>query len=177
MTGRGTNERKETQVMKPQPTPGASPPEPRPIDTPAEARQVIGQLSDVMDALLTTVEKETELVRAGHLREAGTLEPTKSDLARRYLAHTARLKASMPYLRQALPQVIAALRERHHTFQTLLQINLTVLATAQAVSEGIIRGLSQEVARKEAPQTYAASGQRSVPNRIYGQGLAVSRVL
>jgi hypothetical protein len=163
--------------MKQQPTPGASPVEPRPIDTPTEARQVIGQLSDVMDALLTTVEKETELVRAGHLREAGTLEPAKSDLARRYLAHTARIKASMPYLRQTLPQVIAALRERHHTFQTLLQINLTVLATAQAVSEGIIKGLSQEVARKEAPQTYAASGQRTVPNRIYGQGLAVSRVL
>jgi hypothetical protein len=117
------------------------------------------------------------LVRAGHLREAGTLEPKKSDLARRYLADTARLKASMPYLRQTLPQVLAALRERHHTFQTLLQINLTVLATAQAVSERIIRGLSQEVARKEAPQTYAASGQRAAPNRIYGQGLAVSRVL
>jgi hypothetical protein len=168
-------ERKETQVMKQQPTP--APAEPRLIDTPAEARQVIGHLSDVMDALLTTVEKETELVRAGHLREAGTLEPTKSELARHYLADTARIKASMPYLRQALPQVIAALRERHHTFQTLLQINLTVLATAQAVSEGIIRGLSQEVARKEAPQTYAASGQRTAPNRIYGQGLAVSRVL
>jgi hypothetical protein len=163
--------------MKQPPNPSALPAEPRPIDTPTEARQVIGQLSDVMDALLTIVEKETELVRAGHLREAGTLESAKSDLARRYLAHTARIKASMPYLRQALPQVIAALRERHHTFQTLLQINLTVLATAQAVSEGIIKGLSQEVARKEAPQTYAASGQRTVPNRIYGQGLAVSRVL
>ncbi len=163
--------------MKQQPTPVTPPAEPRPIGSPAEARQVIGHLSDVMDALLTTVEKETELVRAGHLREAGTLEPKKSDLARRYLADTARIKISMPYLRQALPQVLAALRERHHTFQTLLQINLTVLATAQAVSERIIRGLSQEVARKEAPQTYAASGQRTTPNRIYGQGLAVSRVL
>ena len=163
--------------MKQQPTPVTPPAEPRPIGSPAEARQVIGHLSDVMDALLTTVEKETELVRAGHLREAGTLEPKKSDLARRYLADTARIKISMPYLRQALPQVLAALRERHHTFQTLLQINLTVLATAQAVSERIIRGLSQEVARKEAPQTYAASGQRAAPNRIYGQGLAVSRVL
>jgi hypothetical protein len=155
----------------------APPAAPRPISTPAEARQVIGHLSDVMDALLATVEKETALVRAGHLREAGTLEPTKSDLARRYLVHTARIKANMPYLRQALPRVLTALRERHHTFQTLLQINLTVLATAQAVSEGIMKGLSQEVARKEAPQTYAASGQRAVPNRIYGQGLAVSRVL
>ncbi len=163
--------------MKQQPPPVTPPAEPRPIGSPAEARQVIGHLSDVMDALLTTVEKETELVRAGHLREAGTLEPKKSDLARRYLADTARIKVSMPYLRQALPQVLAALRERHHTFQTLLQINLTVLATAQAVSERISRGLSQEVARKEAPQTYAASGQRATPNRIYGQGVAVSRVL
>ncbi len=163
--------------MTQKPAPVVPPAEPLPIGTPAEARQVIGQLSDVMDSLLGTVEKETELVRAGRLREAGALEATKSDLARRYLVHTARLKASMPYLRLTLPHVVAALRERHHTFQTLLQINLTVLATAQAVSEGIIRGLSQEVARKEAPQTYAASGHKAVPNKVYGQGLAVSRVL
>jgi hypothetical protein len=163
--------------MNQQTAPRTPPASPRPIGNTAEAREVIGHLSDVMDALLGTVEKETALVRAGHLREAGTLEPKKSELARLYLVHTARIKASLPYLRQALPQVITALRERHHTFQTLLQINLTVLATAQAVSEGIIRNLSHEVARKTAPQTYAASGQQPAPNKIYGQGLAVSRVL
>ena len=33
----------------------------------------------------------------------------------------------------------------HNTFRDLLQTNLTVLATAHAVSEGIIRGVSGEL--------------------------------
>ena len=59
----------------------------------------------------------------------------------------------------------------------LLQLNLTVLATAQAVSEGIVRGVSGEMARKSAPQTYGASGRANVPGRNLAAPLAVSRVL
>ena len=55
---------------------------------------------------------------------------------------------------------LEALRRHHDTFRALLQINLTVLATAHAVSEGIVRGVSGEMARHAAPQTYGASGPR-----------------
>ena len=51
------------------------------------------------------------------------------------------------------------LRQRHDLFHALLQINLTVLATAHAVSEGIMRGVHEEVTRKSVPQTYGASGR------------------
>ena len=44
--------------------------------------------------------------------------------------------------------MLATLQPRHDTFRALLQINLTVLATAHAVSEGIVRGVSGELARK-----------------------------
>jgi hypothetical protein len=59
----------------------------------------------------------------------------------------------------------------------LLQTNLTVLATAHAVSEGIIRGLSDQLARKSTPQTYGASGRTNLPSRGAGVPLAVSRSL
>ena len=62
-------------------------------------------------------------------------------------------------------------------FQTLLQKNLTVLATAHAVSEGIIRGVSDELARKRAPSTYGASGRANTPNPQACQPLALSRTL
>jgi hypothetical protein len=68
------------------------------------------------------------------------------------------------------------LRERHHNFQALLQINLTVLATAHAISEGIMRGLSEEITRKASPQTYGASGRANAPKSQMGQPLAISRV-
>jgi hypothetical protein len=72
---------------------------------------------------------------------------------------------------------IAAARARHEVFRTLLQTNLTVLATAHAVSEGIVRGVSAELARKSAPQTYGASGACVAPSRSAGQPLALSRTL
>ena len=42
-------------------------------------------------------------------------------------------------------------------------MNLTVLATAHAVSESIMRGVSAELARKATPQAYGASGRATRP--------------
>jgi hypothetical protein len=72
---------------------------------------------------------------------------------------------------------LEALRQRHDAFRALLQINLTVLATAHAVSEGIVRGVSEELARKSAPQTYGATGRTNVPQRKSATPLTVSRNL
>jgi len=52
-----------------------------------------------------------------------------------------------------------------------------VLATAHAVSEGIIRGVSGELAKSRTPSTYGATGRANAPNPRAGQPLAVSRTL
>ena len=49
----------------------------RAISTPAEARKLAEELMDVMSALLGIIERETELVRAGKIREAMQLEEQK----------------------------------------------------------------------------------------------------
>ena len=148
-----------------------------PVASAGEARQVVENLERIIDALLATVEDETRLVRAGHLRDAAKLEDMKAELAGQYLAITERIKVSRAGLALQLPAELDALRRRHDTFRALLQINLTVLATAHAVSEGIIRGVSDELARKHAPQTYGASGKPSAPARNASQPLALSRSL
>jgi hypothetical protein len=149
----------------------------RPIANITEAQQVMSHLADVMDALLTLVEQETSMVREGNLRKVAELEPVKSNLAGLFLRDSARVKASRPYIDQVAPETLAALHARHDRFRALLQINLTVLATAHAVSEGIIRGVAEEVGRKSMPQTYGASGRPMAPKRPHSQPLAVSRVL
>jgi flagellar biosynthesis/type III secretory pathway chaperone len=148
-----------------------------PIGNQTEAQQVIGQLSDVMDALVGLVDEETKLVRAGRLSEVVRLAGQKTKLARLYLGYTARLQASQDYLLQAVPGVLQVLRERHNTFRAMLQVNLTVLATAHAVAEGIIRGVSEEINRQSAPQIYGASGRRTTPDTRNARPLALSRVL
>jgi hypothetical protein len=153
-----------------------APSPPRPVESPADAGRLVSHLLDVMDALLGIVEEETELVRAGKLTEAAKLEPTKTELSRMYMTDTARIRASRGYLSQATPDMVDELRKRHDLFHALLQMNLTVLATAHAVSESIMRGVSAELARKATPQAYGASGHAATPSASGQQPLTVSRV-
>jgi hypothetical protein len=143
--------------------------------TPAEARKLAEELMDVMSALLGVIERETELVRAGKIREAMAFEPEKTELSRRYMSVVTRLKASHQYLSRTSPDLLATLRRHHDTFRAMLQVNLTVLATAHAVSESIVRGVNAEVQRRNIPNTYAPSGRRVNPSSRNLRPLAVSR--
>jgi flagellar biosynthesis/type III secretory pathway chaperone len=161
--------------MPPSPTPGPAPAPP--ITTAAEAARLLGHIAEVMASLLEILEEETQLVRAGRISEVSRIEPRKSELARLYVAAAGVVKANGLYLAHELPQQFDELRRRHEHFQALLQINLAVLATAHAVSEGIIRGAAGEMARKAAPQTYGMSGRASSPTASACPPVAVSRRL
>ena len=154
-----------------------SPHAPAPIASVSEAEHAIANLNKIMDRLVDTVTEETERVRAGRLRDAVELDETKVELAHLYAAETERVKSAKDIIAQSLPDALDRLRKRHDAFRALLQKNLTVLATAHAVSEGIIRGVSGELARKRAPSTYGASGRANAPSSKASQPLAFSRKL
>ena len=143
----------------------------------SDARKLAEDLMDVMTALLGVIERETELVRAGKLREAMAFEPDKTGLSRRYVSAVEHLKASQQYLSQTAPELLTTLHRHHDVFRAMLQINLTVLATAHAVSESIVRGVNAEVQRRNVPNTYTASGRRAAPGPRHMTPLAVSRSL
>jgi hypothetical protein len=161
--------------QRPQAQPAATPA--RAISTPVEARKLAEDLMDVMGALLGVIERETELVRAGKLHEGMALEPQKAELARCYAVAVGQLKASQKPLAQSAPELLTTLQRNHDTFRALLQVNLTVLATAHAVSEGIVRGVNTEMQRRNVPNTYTAAGQRAAPGPRHNTPLAVSRSL
>jgi hypothetical protein len=147
-----------------------------PVTSAEEAERVSTHLIEVTDALEDVLQQETELVRGGQLGAAAKLYQSKGDFTQLYLADTLRLRASQPAFSKLISvEQLDALRHRHDRFRMLLQINLTVLATAHAVSEGIVRGVSGELARKAAPQTYGASGRTVMPSPNAAQPLAVSR--
>jgi hypothetical protein len=152
-------------------------PAPQPIQSAAEAENLVRHLLAAMDALVATVEQETVLVRAGKVRDAMAMETAKQDLARAYVADTAQVKANLPVLSRQVPELLAMLRQQHEAFNALLQINLTVLATAHAVAEGLIRGAAAEVTRKEAPQTYGNSGRTAALPKGASTPVSVSRSL
>ena len=155
-------------------------PVPAPIpmaSTPAEARELAENLMEVMSALLGVIERETELVRAGKIREAMASESTKAELSRRYVSAVTYLKASHNYLAEAAPELLTTLHRHHDVFRAMLQINLTVLATAHAVSESIVRGVNTEIQRRNIPNTYTSAGQRTAPGPRHITPLSVSRSL
>src|ERR1700688_1279371 len=145
--------------------------------TASDARKLAEDLMDVMSALLGVIERETELVRAGKLREAMAFEQQKSELSRRYVSAVAHLKASQKFLAQAAPELLTALHRHHDVFRAMLQINLTVLATAHAVSESIVRGVNTEMQSRNIPNTYTSAGRRAAPGPRHMTPLAVSRSL
>jgi hypothetical protein len=147
-----------------------------PIKTQAEAEQAIGELTLLIEKLSAIIEQETALVRAGKLRNAMALEATKSQLAGQLFVAGERLKAGTKVLGTA-PAHCKDLAKVQDSFHALLQKNMVVLATAHAVSEGIMRRLSGDLARKASPQVYGASGRAATPNPRHGRPLAVSRSL
>jgi hypothetical protein len=155
----------------------AEPAPARPVGSVAEGEALMRHLMEVMDALLAMIEDETALVRVGKLADAAKIEAGKTELSGLYLTGVARFKASRVYLDRVTPKLAAELRRRHELFRAVLQMNLTVLATAHAVSESIMRGVSAELARKATPQAYGASGRATKPNPAAMQPLTLSRVL
>ena len=141
------------------------------------AEKAVADLEGIMDQLERALTEETARVRAGKLRDAGSLSDAKIEFARLYALESARIRAAKETIERWIPDAFERLRKRHKTFQDLLQTNLTVLATAHAVSEGIIRGVSGELARKQAPSTYGANGRAQVPSTKTTQPLALSRCL
>jgi hypothetical protein len=76
-----------------------------------------------------------------------------------------------------VPARCVALARVQDAFRAVLQKNLIVLATTHAVSEGIMRRLSGDLAKKSAPQVYGATGRTTAPHPRYGQPLAFSKKL
>lgn len=137
----------------------------------------VANLSAVMDAIVHIVEQETALVRAGKLADAQRLEVAKTDLANRYYAGAARIKEMRAQLAHDDPAAWSDLQRKHGEFHATLQMNLTVLATAHAVAEGIVRGVWGEMVRKSSPSTYSANGRTTGPSANASQPLSVSRML
>jgi hypothetical protein len=158
--------RQPTQAQRPNTAPGS-----------AEARKVAEQLMDAMSALLGLIERETELVRAGKVREAMTLEGEKQKLSRNYVGAVSELKAIQAQLAKSAPELLSTLHRHHDAFRAMLQINLTVLATAHAVSESVVRGVNAEIQKRNVPNTYTAAGRRATPGPRHITPLAVSRSL
>lgn len=137
------------------------------ITTHHDAEALLSRIGDSMVALVKIFEEETSLVKAGRLSEASSLTGEKAALASQYLREIEILKANAPFLGRAVPSLIEELRKAHAAFRDILSLNLRVVATAQSVAEGIMRGAASQAAARVAPKGYGAEGRMNskIPTR------------
>jgi hypothetical protein len=134
-------------------------------------------LLKAMDDLTDVIEAETDLVRAGQLLSATALQPRKSQHAESYIKLVECARNQAQTIKDISPKVAEQLIRAQDIFKATLQINMAALTTAREVSQSLIKGVADNMARQEKPSTYTASAGQSVAHNAPATGIAVNRSL
>jgi hypothetical protein len=152
--------------------------EPPRIAARGDVERLVEGLLARMDDLGRLLETETADIRVGRIREGLANEPRKGELAAHYMAGLEAVKANAVALARLAPDALDRLRHAHARFGTVVQANQNVLATARAVTEGLIKSIADDLARAARPQVYGGTGAMAGdPRAMRGEPLVVSKRL
>lgn len=142
------------------------------------AAELCRRAIDTLNALVTIMNEETTLLRAGHLREASSLTAQKTSLAQDYTSLVRSIQRQTGRLLKEAPDEVRQLRAGHERLATQMAENLKVLATAKMVTENIITDVANAVGAKNRTRTYDATGEVAEPAPAgAAKGIAVNRQL
>lgn len=147
------------------------------VATPQAAHALVAEVSGIMKELEKVLEVETAHLRAGRIRDGLSQEARKSALTSRYLQGLEALKANAVALARFAPEALERLKGEHAAFSRTIETNQVVLATARAVSEGLVRALSSELERGSRTAGYAPAGYGGQRPAQAGGGLVLSKSL
>ncbi len=141
--------------------------------TAQEAVALADGVIETMAVLGKLLADETALIKAGRLRDALALETRKGELAGAYMQGLEAVKANALAIARQAPQAMSALKERHESFAQVIALNHAVLATAHAVSEGLMKDLATEAGNTPRAAGYGPGAK--VPPGPRTTVLSVSR--
>jgi hypothetical protein len=149
---------------------------PRIVNREDAERLVAGVLATMIE-LEKVLENETSHVRVGRIREGLAEEACKTELATCYIRGLEAVKANAIALARFAPAELDRLKSAHGRFARIIETNQTVLATARAVSENLVKGIAEEMNRLSRPRGYAPAGLQSHQPRATVEPLLVSKSL
>ncbi|GJD50372.1 hypothetical protein OPKNFCMD_3111 [Methylobacterium crusticola] len=168
--------RSEPAGTRPEPAGGRS--EPVRVADRAGAERLVAETLAVMQELGGLLARESAHIRSGRLREGLAEDARKTALSASYLQGLQVVKGNAVALARFAPDRVAALREAHAAFAAAVALNQTVLATARAISEGLLKTLSAELGRAARPQGYGSQRPAASPYGAARSGpLVLSRSL
>lgn len=133
--------------------------------------------SAALAALVSTMNEETTLLRAGLYKQAAELSARKAELAQDYVGLARAIQHEAPRLRAEAPDLVAQLQAGHERLATQMAENLRVLATARNVTEDLLSDVARTVNGAAQTKTYGAAGQMDKTSKRAAQGIAVNRAL
>ena len=141
------------------------------------AKELCRRAIDTLEALVTVMNQETTLLRAGRLREASSLTSEKTALAQDYTGLVRSIQRQTARLLKEAPAEVRELRAGHDRLAVQMAENLKVLATARSVTEEVLTDVAQTVGQQTRTRTYGASGEVEKPAQAAATGIAVNRAL
>lgn len=148
-------------LPRPEPVPAPAPP-------PTSRQEAVGFLAGlaaIVARLIGVLNEETAHLAAGRVRDGLAREAEKGQLAASFLQGVQRARSHAVALARFAPAEVAALRASHETFRDAIERNQAVLATARAVSEGLVKGVADEMAQRSRVGGYGAAPSRAAPAR------------
>jgi hypothetical protein len=130
-----------------------------------------------LDALVSIMNEETTMLRAGRIREAGTLTAEKTQLAQEYVGLARSIQRQSSRLQREAPDEVQRLRNGHERLATQMAENLRVIATARDVTDDILSDVARTVGQASRAKTYGASGELPATTGPSARGIAVNRSL
>lgn len=126
-------------------------------------------------ALVDVMNKETTLLRAGHVQEAGKLTPEKARLAQDYVTISRTVQRQVDRLKSEAPDRVERLRNGHERLATQMAENLRVIASARTVAKDLMTEVAHKVGQKAQPRVYGQDGMIGAHEVPPASGLALNR--
>lgn len=141
------------------------------------AEELCNQAESALQALVTVMNEETTLLRAGRFRDAAGLTAEKTQLAQDYVIFARSVQRQTTRLSTEAPDALDRLHRNHDSLATQMAENLRVIATAKTIAEDILDDVAETVGQKDRTRTYDRSGEIRMPRAASAKGIAINRAL
>jgi hypothetical protein len=130
----------------------------------------VEQLTHLTERLTAMLVEQTRLFEARRPHEAAAITAQSADLATLYRRESVRIRANPGLLAGAPAAKRARLVEATRTFEAALTRHGRSLHGAMTITEGVVRAVAQEVARRRTPAAGYGPRARALP----GDGSAIT---
>lgn len=140
-------------------------------------RELVARVEATLNALVSIMNHETTLLRAGHVKDAALLTGDKTKLAQDYVGLSRSVQRQLFRLRDEAPADLKRLQSGHEKLATQIAENLRVIATAKDVTESVLTEVAESMGAQNRAKTYGASGNMQSTANGHARGIAVNRAL